>query len=162
MIVPKGQASDALVLHTIGYEGLDVPRFIKCLTYHDVKALVDVRELPFSRKKGFSKAPLSQAVQHVGIHYTHIRALGSPSKIRKRVKEDGNYAAFFKSYDAYLAKQVDALSHLQKLLEDHHRVCLMCFEADAGQCHRSRIADRVARTSATPVSVEPLKTWVSR
>jgi uncharacterized protein (DUF488 family) len=160
MIARRRQASDAPTLLTIGYEGLDVPRFIKFLTCHHVRVLVDVRELPFSRKKGFSKTPLSEAVEDAGIQYAHIKALGSPSVIRKRVKEDGDYVAFFQAYDAYLGMQRDALGMLSDMLENHGRVCLMCFEANPAECHRSHIASRVARESAHRVTVEPVQTWV--
>ena len=160
MVALKEQFSDVPTLLTIGYEGLDVRRFIKFLTCHDVKVLVDVRELPFSRKKGFSKTPLSEAVRDAGIEYLHIKALGSPAAIRKRVKKDGDYVSFFRAYDAYLGTQRDALGTLTDMLEDHVRVCLMCFEANPAECHRSHIASRVARESANRVMVESVQTWV--
>ena len=42
-------------LYTLGYEGLDVAAFIACLKRAAVRQVVDVREIPFSRKPGFSK-----------------------------------------------------------------------------------------------------------
>ncbi|MEI6149399.1 MAG: DUF488 domain-containing protein [bacterium] len=160
MIASIKQASEGHTLLTIGYEGLDVPRFIKFLTCHHVKMLVDVRELPFSRKKGFSKTPLSAAVEGAGMRYTHVKALGSPADIRKKVKTDGDYAAFFKAYDAYLETQDEALSTLGGMLEEYRRVCLMCFEANPAECHRSNIARHMAREFGNHVTVEPVQTWV--
>ncbi|WP_317134813.1 DUF488 family protein [Rhodoferax lithotrophicus] len=42
-------------LFTLGYEGLVLDAFIARLQAAQVKTVVDVRELPLSRKKGFSK-----------------------------------------------------------------------------------------------------------
>ena len=94
---------------TIGYEGLDLERFMKFLTSNAVEVLVDVREIPISRKKGFSKSRLAGALENKGIGYEHIKALGSPKPIRERLKSDWDYDAFFSAYDAYLETQVDAL-----------------------------------------------------
>jgi len=43
-------------LFTLGYEGLTIEAFIARLQAAQVKTVVDVRELPLSRKKGFSKS----------------------------------------------------------------------------------------------------------
>ncbi|MBK6650144.1 MAG: DUF488 domain-containing protein [Betaproteobacteria bacterium] len=48
-------------LFTLGYEGLTIDAFIARLQAAQVKTVVDVRELPLSRKKGFSKTGLPQA-----------------------------------------------------------------------------------------------------
>ncbi len=47
-------------IFTIGYEGLDLAAFTGLLARHGIETVVDVRELPLSRKKGFSK----QALRH--------------------------------------------------------------------------------------------------
>ena len=148
------------VLFTIGYEGLDLPGFVKYLTYHKIEVLVDVRELPSSRKRGFSKTLLSETLSKEGIRYEHIRALGSPRNIRNQLKADHDYPTFFAKYDDYLAEQDEALDKLTQIIEEHDRVCLMCFESANEQCHRSRVADRMASTFKDRLNIEPVKTWV--
>lgn len=152
--------SDGRSLMTIGYEGLDLPRFLRFLTSNKVEVLVDVREVAASRKKGFAKTALSQALAETGIDYTHMRALGSPSKIRKKLKTDWDYAFFFRAYDEYLDGQGEALAELQDLVATHQRVCLMCFESDHERCHRSHVADRLAQTLPEQVAIEPVNTYV--
>ncbi len=49
-------------LSTIGYEGKDIQYFIALLKREGITALIDVREKPFSRKKGFSKNKLQEAL----------------------------------------------------------------------------------------------------
>ncbi|TXT40925.1 MAG: hypothetical protein FD135_827 [Comamonadaceae bacterium] len=52
-------------LFTLGYEGLVIGAFIARLQAAQVKTVVDVHELPLSRKKGFSKISiLRRLVSH--------------------------------------------------------------------------------------------------
>ncbi len=142
-------------LLTMGYEGLDLPTFLEALDAKKVKVVVDVREVPISRKKGFSKTALSQAVTKKGMDYIHLRDLGSPRKIRKRLYLDGDYEAFFSAYELYLDGQGEALITLRSLIEQNQRVCLLCFEKSHENCHRSRLADRVIEHSPVRISLEP-------
>jgi len=144
---------------TIGYEGLEIEKFLDFLSFHQVDVLVDVREIPISRKRGFSKSRLSQALDDAGIEYVHMKNLGSPKDIRSKLKLDHDYDAFFSAYDTYLETQTEALDQLIGLVTESARVCLMCFERSHDQCHRSHIASHIAdRTDG--VSVEPVNTWV--
>ena len=45
-------------LYTIGYSGFDIESFIDKLLLNEIECLIDVREIPISRKKGFSKNAL--------------------------------------------------------------------------------------------------------
>ena len=54
-------------MHTIGYEGLDTQKFLSLLSEHDIQTLVDIRELPLSRKSGFSKKALAHSLKRRGI-----------------------------------------------------------------------------------------------
>jgi len=60
------------------------------------KCVLDVRENPFSRKPGFSKRPLSQALEANGIRYVHLKELGTPHPLRDAVKAGGDYGVFFR------------------------------------------------------------------
>jgi len=44
-------------LMTIGYEGVDIRAFIAGLKSHKVNTLIDVRELPLSRKRDSPSQP---------------------------------------------------------------------------------------------------------
>ena len=86
--------------------------YFKPSLYHDIQALLDIRELPQSRKPGLSKTALGQAAADYGIQYAHIRALGTPRDIRYRRKIDHDQAAFEKDFTAYLATQDEAMEAL--------------------------------------------------
>ena len=56
---------------TIGYEGAEVADFLATLSQLGVTTLLDIRELPISRRKGFAKNALREGLLSVGIEYRH-------------------------------------------------------------------------------------------
>jgi len=130
-------------LSTIGYEGASVEGFIATLKAADTTLLLDVRELPISRKPGFAKAALRDALADAGIAYRHERALGSPKDVRHRLREDGDVARYWKDFHAHLATQHALLDELAATLTG--RVTLLCYERDPNECHRSAVAAALAQ-----------------
>lgn len=143
-------------LYTIGYENKTLDTFIELLTLYHIKTLVDVRELPFSYKKGFSKTPLRELVETNGINYIHIREVGTPKWLRNELEENRDYDTFFSKYDEYLATQGTALSEITKLAYSGH-TCLMCVEANPEKCHRSRIALKVKEVGGNGLKITDLR-----
>ena len=94
------QSADGEIL-TIGYEGSDIESFMERIILAEVEVLVDVRELPLSRKRGFSKVKLREAVEAVGIEYLHFRDLGDPKPGRDAAKI-GNHSKFIKIFEEHL------------------------------------------------------------
>jgi uncharacterized protein (DUF488 family) len=133
-------------LYTIGYEGASQAAVLATLLYHDVETLLDIRELPQSRKPGFSKSSLGIAAADHGIRYDHIRALGTPRDIRHRRRIDHDQDAFREGFLAYLATQEEAMADLVERAR-RERCCLLCYEADARLCHRWFVAERAAERS---------------
>ena len=143
-------------LFTIGYEGNAQAAVIKTLLFHDIQSLVDIRELPQSRKPGMSKTGLGIAAADNGIQYTHMRTLGTPRDIRYRRKIDHDQPAFERAYVDYLERQADAMHELMQraFLE---RCCLLCYEADPRICHRWLVAERahaLTDGALTPVHLD--------
>lgn len=62
----------------VGHEGQTIDSFLSELLAMGVSRLVDVRLTPVSRKRGFSKSALAQALAGAGISYEHRRELGNP------------------------------------------------------------------------------------
>ena len=73
-------------LYTLGYEGADIQLFIRTLLNAGVKVVADVRAVPLSRKKGFSKRGLSAQLASAGIEYVHFVDLGNPREGRDAAK----------------------------------------------------------------------------
>jgi uncharacterized protein (DUF488 family) len=130
------------VLYTIGYEGRDIEEFVGRLKEFGVTRLIDVREIPLSRKKGFSKSALKQRLEEENIEYAHYKALGSPTKMRHKLRADWDYDHFFEAFSAYLAGKMDVIEEVHEYLSDGIN-CLMCFERKPQQCHRSCVADKI-------------------
>ncbi len=128
-------------LSTIGYEGKDIQYFVALLKREGVTAIIDVREKPFSRKKGFSKNKLQEALSDAGIKYYHFKKLGSPSWLRKEIKESKDLD-YFQEYRKLLDKHLVFVDEIIELLKDEH-CCLMCYEADVEGCHRKVVAEKI-------------------
>jgi uncharacterized protein (DUF488 family) len=137
-------------LMTIGYEGMTLKEFLSVLKRCGVTMLVDVRELPISRKPGFAKAALSAALMENGIKYEHLAELGCPREVRHGYREDGDWPGYTRKFKAYLNTQEAPLARLWDLMQDE-RCCLMCFEADFNFCHRSFVAERVLTLADVPM-----------
>ena len=58
-----------------------------------VKLLIDVRDVPISRKPGFSKTSLAQGLADAGIGYLHLKGLGDPKPGRIAARE-GRFSDF--------------------------------------------------------------------
>ncbi len=136
-------------LFTFGYEGLSIDAFIARLKESRVKTIVDVRELPLSRKKGFSKNSFNAALSANGIAYLHAPALGCPKPIRDQYKLDSNWKTYTKDFLKYIKTQDAPLRELVKIAQATP-ACLVCFEADFSTCHRTFVA-RAARQLGGPV-----------
>lgn len=130
-------------IFTIGYEGASLADFLDRLESEGVNVLVDVRELPLSRRRGFSKSQLAELLERHGIRYMHRRELGAPRKIRHELRETGDYQKYFERFNAYLRTQREALERLA--CECVGAVALMCFERDPQECHRSAVARELAK-----------------
>jgi uncharacterized protein (DUF488 family) len=127
-------------LFTIGYENHKTPdSLIGALREAGVRRLVDVRELPLSRRRGFSKTALSAALARADIEYEHTRDLGNPKAYRDLYK-NGHVAEGERRYRKHLHNgSYDALIELSETLDE--ATCLLCFEASHATCHRSVIVE---------------------
>jgi uncharacterized protein (DUF488 family) len=130
-------------LYTLGYEGADVQQFIGTLLKAGVKVVADVRAVPLSRKKGFSKRGLSDQLAVAGIDYVHFVELGNPRDGRDAAKA-GNTDKFRRVYLRHL-NGAGAKIALKKLVDlaASQPTCLLCFEREPAECHRTLIASEL-------------------
>jgi uncharacterized protein (DUF488 family) len=133
-------------LFTVGYQGHTIETFLDLLLAHDVAQIIDVRQLPFSRKPDFSKKRLAAHLASVGIAYTHVVALGTPKVLRDEVRRTHDYTGFFEAMEAIVAAQPDALQAALEMARAKPSA-LLCFEAQASECHRLVVAQAIERLS---------------
>ncbi len=130
------------IVFTIGYEGRSFDTFRSTLVDNDIGRLVDVRQMPRSRKPGFSKGSLSRLLSESGIEYIHLEPLGSPRAAREKLNETGDLSSFLDTYKKHLVS-VSAGINILVRLADEMPTAIMCLERDASKCHRSVIAARL-------------------
>lgn len=122
---------------TIGYEGATIESFLAALERAGVRQVIDVRQLPLSRRPGFSKAPLAAALKERGIGYVHLKALGTPKPGRDAAKKGDRT-----TLEAIYAGQLElpeaqaAAARMRELIAETPSA-LLCFERDPGMCHRT-------------------------
>src|SRR3569623_1853956 len=92
-------------LFTIGYEGVTLDAFIRTLKKAKIALLLDVRELPASRRKGFSKTAHRTALAAAGIAYREEKCLGRPKAVLHRLREDRDYDRLFVDFYRLLSRQ---------------------------------------------------------
>jgi uncharacterized protein (DUF488 family) len=131
---------------TIGYQQSNIRRFLSLLRSREIEILIDVRAIPLSRKPGFSKYHLSATLANAGIEYRHVVNLGAPKRLRERLRSGGTWWEYIKGYNVVLQREVQCIDELV-LLAATRRICLLCFERDAAECHRSLIAREMERRS---------------
>lgn len=124
---------------SVGYERhKSVEDFARLLSRAGVERLIDVRELPISRRRGFAKTALATALAEQNIEYMHLRSMGNPKEFRDLYKS-GRVAEGRAGYEQLLKE--DRADDLRQLAEAIHekRSALMCVEHDEAVCHRQVI-----------------------
>ncbi|WP_328788090.1 DUF488 family protein, N3 subclade [Streptomyces sp. NBC_00273] len=138
-------------LWSAGYEGRDIDSFVASLVESRIDVVADVRLTPISRKPGFSKTRLGQALAEAGIEYIHLRALGNPKDNRAPFWDGrlGVGRARFRS----LLRSDEAQADLDRLTEQASlsRVAVLCFEQDESRCHRHVVLTAVRKRIEVPV-----------
>lgn len=132
-------------VHTAGYEGLQIDGFLDLLIQHGITRLLDVRNNPVARRYGFHKSTLSRLCGLLGIEYAHLPELGIVSEQRQHLDTDADYSRLFDSYEVTtLVRESAALDRVGAWMLEKPSV-LVCMEAEACRCHRSRLGTEVAR-----------------
>ena len=133
-------------LFTIGYEQAKPAAVLRELKRAKVKLVVDTRAVAASRRPGFSKRALAAGLDEAGIAYLHLQKLGTPAAGRQAARA-GDFDTLWRIYDKHIkgaAAQAE-LAELIALIKAGQRVCLLCYERDPNECHRSRIAALVKK-----------------
>lgn len=137
---------------SVGYEGRTIDDFVTELVRAGVQTVADVRLNAISRKAGFSKTRLREALAAAGIDYRHMRSLGNTKENRLpfwegRVEEGRQ--VFRERLQSPEAES--SLNELSALVRDQV-VAVLCFETDVEKCHRKVIIDEVAGATEVPVA----------
>jgi len=129
-------------LFTIGYEQTPPKAVLDELEQAGVKLLVDVRAVTSSRRPGFSKNQLAAGLQKRGIAYLHLKGLGTPKEGRLAARS-GDIKTLQRIYAKHLKtpQAKEEMDELATLVSKAGPVCLLCYERDHKNCHRTFIAE---------------------
>lgn len=128
-----------------GYEGDTLDTFLEKIEDNGITAVIDIRELPLSRKSGFSKFSLEEALSSNGVAYYSFRELGSPSELRKELRMTHDYLSFFTEYRNYIHTEDGIVDNLANIVTQEDAPALLCFEKNTHLCHRTIVADELKR-----------------
>jgi uncharacterized protein (DUF488 family) len=133
-----------LHIFTIGYEGATQDEVIAALSAAGVRRLIDVRALPLSRRPGFSKTPLRNALAEHGIEYVHLKALGTPPEGREAARR-GRHEEMAAIYRGVLEEPAAIVAAQEmRALAAEAPSALLCFERAPAHCHRQVLIDEAA------------------
>ena len=134
---------DRLRVFTIGYEATTVREFLTALQSARVERVIDVRAVPNSRRPGFSKTPLRNALAEAGIDYVHLRALGTPAAGREAARK-GRHDDLKRIYAGQL-ELPEAIAEGAQMIElaREKPSALLCYERDPAGCHRTLLVAAV-------------------
>jgi uncharacterized protein (DUF488 family) len=127
-------------IYSVGYEGMSLDGLIDRLAGARVTTIVDVRLNPVSRRPGFSRRRLSEALGQAGIAYIHERELGKPPENRDSFRSSDG-AAGRERMRAILSNGAGAALDRLVDLASRERVAVLCVERERGRCHRDVITE---------------------
>ena len=116
--------------------------------------VADIRKLPASRKKGFSKTVLRETLSSKGIDYINYRDLGAPKELRDELYKSGNYDRFFRKYENNILDKTDHLAEILSFINCGRKVALLCFERNPQKCHRKIVAAELRKLDGNGLKVE--------
>ncbi|HUA75906.1 MAG TPA: DUF488 domain-containing protein [Solirubrobacteraceae bacterium] len=148
-----------LTVATIGVYGASLQTFLAALAEADVKLLIDVRQRRGVRGREYAWANslrLQAALADASIEYRHHIELAPTTELRQlQYREDDRLGEGKRSRSAlapeyrrrYLLEILDRvdMDAFAASLPRRHASALLCVERDARACHRSLIAERLAR-----------------
>jgi uncharacterized protein (DUF488 family) len=153
-------------LATIGVYGFDGDSFLAALDAARVRLLLDVRQRRGVRGPEYAWANsqrLQTALADAGIAYEHHRELAPTSELRQlQYREDDRLGVgkrsrsqlapeYVRRYREEILDHVDLAPIAESLPEDGV-TALLCVELDPEACHRSLIAERLAKRHGVTVS----------
>ena len=132
-------------VYMVGYEGLQIDGFLNILLETGIEQIIDVRHNPISRRYGFHKSTLSRVCGRLNIEYKHVPEVGIPSELRANLRQPSDYIPLFQEYEKKtLSSQPLAVERIANWVASKPSV-LMCMESNPDCCHRSHLAELIAR-----------------
>ncbi len=129
-------------IFTAGYQGRALEAFVRLSVDHGITLVVDVRAHASSRRPGFAKTPLKNGLAAAGIGYVHLPIAGNPFR-----HDEGDWHG---KYEAHLDHDPEIVRVVAEAARGKAAL-LVCFEREPKECHRTPLAERVAKVLGVKV-----------
>lgn len=150
--------TQSMKIYTVGYEGCDIQEFVEFLHKNKIKEVADLRKNPLSRKKGFSKNKLAENLATKKIRYLHLPNLGVPSPWRKQAKAELiTRKKMFSDYVKLILPEASLELKDLLALTQKTKLAVLCYEAEALDCHRHFVAEKLKKMSKGKLEIVDLK-----
>jgi uncharacterized protein (DUF488 family) len=131
-------------VYTIGHSTRSFQELVDALQAHGIKALVDIRAFPMSRRHPhFNREQLAQELPKAGIEYVWKKEMGG--RRGKQMENSPNTAlrnpAFRNYADYMLTPQFAAAAEEAHKLAETVPTAIMCAERVWFHCHRMLVSD---------------------
>lgn len=141
--------------YTIGYQGIGVDELASAAKQAGVTLILDTRRHPTSRRPAFRREALRARLATHGLAYESRPALGVPSRLRGLARSrPWMFRAAYRGVLGRAESSGDIDATIKSIRDE--TVALLCFESEAGQCHRSLLAAALAMRA--PISFVHLDT----
>lgn len=139
----SNQGWQGVTVWTIGHSTRTSDDFIQMLSAHSIKALVDVRSFPSSRRfPHFNQPELTERLRTSGITYYHNAQLGGRRRPSPNSKNTAWQNASFRAYADHMDSADFALGiEALRGVATESSTAIMCAEALWWRCHRGLISD---------------------
>lgn len=130
-------------IYTIGFTQKTAQCFFELLTNNNVDIVLDVRLNNTSQLSGFAKYPdIQYFLQQIGdIRYIHDTKF-SPTEytLKKYKNKEINWNQYVKEFDQTMEDR-KIYEYIRSCYKTDKKICLLCSELTADQCHRRLVAD---------------------
>ncbi len=131
--------------YTVGYERLSLNDLFLLLKDNGVRCLVDVREAPWSQVSDYRKATMEEKLPELSLTYCFgIRYVSMPSVGNVYRKNDMSDREILENYRRHIVTKVVELEAMREIILKS-KTTLMCYEVDPKECHRSVLANVLAK-----------------
>jgi uncharacterized protein (DUF488 family) len=130
-------------IYTIGFTQKTAQNFFELLKNNNIEVILDIRLNNTSQLAGFAKYPDIKYFLHkiCDINYIHDTKFSPTEATLKRYKKrEIEWSQYVEEFNQTMAIR-NIHSHIQSGYMTNKKICLLCSESAADQCHRRLVAN---------------------
>ncbi|MBR58811.1 MAG: DNA repair protein [Myxococcales bacterium] len=141
-------AYESKEIYSLGHSNRRFDEFLQLLVSADIRTLVDVRSVPYSRRyPWFIGRRMERQLLEEGIRYVHKESLGGKRPDTEPHPETAGVAEGFRSYVLHMRSDEfqKGLYELMFLARTEGPVAYLCAEREPTDCHRQFLSDALVQ-----------------